>query len=115
MKKIPLSNYEASIGCQVTDIDLNSDEEIIELGKTIAENAIVLVDQNITLHRRPTNVTSGSKRNMARVISYHNHIYPNDVPGQTFYTERGKLTVDELMAMVDNRVKEEYNIDLTVS
>lgn len=47
MKTIPLSSYNASVGCQVTDIDLNSNDEILELGKIIAENAIIFVDQRI--------------------------------------------------------------------
>jgi len=79
------------------------------------DGQIVFMDQEITLHRRPTNVTSGSKRNMARVISYLNHIYPNDKLGQRFYTENGELTMDQVMSMVDNRVKEEYNTDFALA
>jgi len=75
------------------------------------DGQIVFMDQEITLHRRPTNVTSGSKRNMARVISYLNHIYPDDVPGQQFYLEDSKLTHEELMHLVDSRVRHEYEIE----
>lgn len=73
-----------------------------------SDGQIVFMDQEITLHRRPTDVASGSKRNMARVISYLNHIYPDNVPGQRFYTEKGELTFDEIILLVDQRVKEEY-------
>lgn len=73
-----------------------------------SDGQIVFMDQEITLHRRPTNVASGSKRNMARVISYLNYIYPDSVPGQRFYTEKGELTFDEIILLVDQRVKEEY-------
>ena len=73
-----------------------------------ADGQIMFMDQEITLHCRPTNVTAGSARNMARVISYMNHLYPNDVPGQKFYTEDGELTLDEVVNLVDNRVKEEF-------
>jgi alpha-ketoglutarate-dependent taurine dioxygenase len=76
-----------------------------------ADGQIVFMDQEITLHRRPTNVTSGSKRNMARVISYLNHIYPDDAPGQQFYLEDSKLTHEELMHLVDSRVRHEYEIE----
>jgi alpha-ketoglutarate-dependent taurine dioxygenase len=80
-----------------------------------SDGQIVFMDQEITLHRRPTNVTSGSKRNMARVISYLNHICSDDKPGQRFYTENGELTMDQIMSMVDNRVKEEYNTDFALA
>jgi alpha-ketoglutarate-dependent taurine dioxygenase len=79
------------------------------------DGQIVFMDQEITLHRRPTNVTAGSKRNMARVISYLNHIYPNDTPGQRFYSEDGELTIDQVIAMVDQRVKEEFGMNLVAA
>ena len=73
------------------------------------DGQIVFMDQEITLHCRPTDVSAGSKRSMARVISYMNRLYPDDVPGQKFYIESGELTLDEVITLVDNRVKEEYN------
>jgi hypothetical protein len=51
MKTRALKNYGSSVGCEVYDIDLNSDEEIIELGKLCAEQCIVYVDQNINTTR----------------------------------------------------------------
>jgi len=47
MKIRPLKNYSASVGCEVYDVDLTNSEEIVELGKIVAENCIVFVDQKI--------------------------------------------------------------------
>ena len=37
----------------------------------------VFMDQQITLHKRPTNIVDGNKRLMTRTITYVNHILPN--------------------------------------
>lgn len=37
----------------------------------------VFMDQQITLHKRPTNILDGNKRLMTRTISFVNHILPN--------------------------------------
>lgn len=47
MKTRALKNYGASVGLEVYDIDLNSDEEILELGRLVAEQNIVFCDQKI--------------------------------------------------------------------
>jgi hypothetical protein len=41
------------------------------------DGQIVFMDQEITLHKRPTDVLDGDKRTMARAITYVNHLYPN--------------------------------------
>jgi alpha-ketoglutarate-dependent taurine dioxygenase len=51
MKTRPLKNYDSTVGCEVYDIDLNSNEEILEFGKLCASQCIVLVDQNISTTR----------------------------------------------------------------
>jgi alpha-ketoglutarate-dependent taurine dioxygenase len=48
MKIKPLKNYSASVGCEVYDIDFNNNEEISELGRIVAEQCIVFIDQKIT-------------------------------------------------------------------
>ena len=42
------------------------------------DGQLVFMDQEITLHRRPTNIEDGNKRTMARVCSYLNKIFDND-------------------------------------
>ena len=39
------------------------------------DGQIVFMDQNITLHARPTDVTYGSKRTMARMVSYMDKLF----------------------------------------
>jgi alpha-ketoglutarate-dependent taurine dioxygenase len=51
MKIRALKNYSASVGVEVYDIDLNSDEEILEFGRLVASQCIVLVDQKISTQR----------------------------------------------------------------
>lgn len=42
------------------------------------DGQIVFMDQEITLHKRPTNIKDGDKRTMARAISYLNKIFDNE-------------------------------------
>jgi alpha-ketoglutarate-dependent taurine dioxygenase len=51
MKTRALKNYDSSVGCEVYDIDLNSDAEILELGRMVASQCIVFVDQEISTQR----------------------------------------------------------------
>jgi alpha-ketoglutarate-dependent taurine dioxygenase len=51
MKTRPLKNYGSSVGCEVYDIDLNSDDEIIALGQLVADQCVVFVDQNVATTR----------------------------------------------------------------
>lgn len=51
MKTRALKNYDSTVGCEVYDIDLNCDDEIIELGKLVAGQCIVYVDQRIDTRR----------------------------------------------------------------
>lgn len=65
------------------------------------DGQIVFMDQEITLHKRPTNVTHGSKRSMARTISYVNKILP-DNPRRTHVRVNGAMiSHDELAHRVD--------------
>ena len=51
MKTRALKNYGSSLGCEVYDIDLNSNEEVLELGRLVAEQCVVFVDQKISTER----------------------------------------------------------------
>lgn len=51
MKTRALKNYDSSVGCEVYDIDLNSNAEIVELGRLVADQCIVFVNQEITTER----------------------------------------------------------------
>lgn len=51
MKTRALKNYDSTVGCEVYDIDLNSDDEIIELGKIVGDQCVVYIDQKISTER----------------------------------------------------------------
>lgn len=42
------------------------------------DGQLVFMDQEITLHRRPTNIKDGNQRTMVRVISYLNKLFDNE-------------------------------------
>lgn len=47
MKTRALKNYDSSVGCEVYDVDLNDSDEIAELGRLVAGQCIVFLDQRI--------------------------------------------------------------------
>ena len=48
MKTRPLKNYGASVGLEAYDIDWNSQEEILELGRLAASQCVVVVNEHIS-------------------------------------------------------------------
>lgn len=66
------------------------------------DGEIVFMDQQITLHKRPTNLSHGNKRVMSRVITYLNKIYPDCQPTTHVRYQGQMLTHDEFAAVVDN-------------
>jgi len=61
----------------------------------------VFMDQEITLHKRPTNVQDGDRRTMARVITYWNKLYPDVQPPTTIRFKGQTLTHDDFARLVD--------------
>ena len=106
--KIPSHSFDGFVGMSLDE----SIKLIKELTKVVYQDKwvytqdwhdgqLVLMDQEITLHKRPTNVTHGSKRSMARTISYVNKIFPNH-PRKTHVRYQGQMiSHDELAQLVD--------------
>ena len=46
MKTRALKNYDSSVGVEIYDIDLNSNEEILELGRIVAEQCWEIICQH---------------------------------------------------------------------
>lgn len=68
------------------------------------DGQIVFMDQEITLHKRPTNIKDGDKRTMARCITYVNHLFPDAAYGRRATEVRYKgqvLTKDQFVNVVD--------------
>lgn len=65
------------------------------------DGQIVFMDQEITLHRRPTDVKDGDKRTMARVITYLDKLYPKHAPTKVVVFKGQQLSLDEFAKLVD--------------
>jgi alpha-ketoglutarate-dependent taurine dioxygenase len=65
------------------------------------DGEIVFMDQEITLHKRPTDVTNGSKRTMSRVITYMDKLYPTKTPTNTVRYNGHQLSHEEFAKLVD--------------
>lgn len=106
--KFPSHSFDGFAGMSREE----SDRIIKELHNTVYQDRwvytqdwqdgqIVFMDQEITLHKRPTNVSDGDKRTMARAIAYLDHLYPNKAPAkQVRYCGR-TVDHDEFARLVD--------------
>jgi alpha-ketoglutarate-dependent taurine dioxygenase len=72
------------------------------------DGQVVFMDQEITLHKRPTNLSHGNKRVMARVITYLNYLFPEKQPTTTVRYKGEILTHDEFAALVDQERKQTF-------
>jgi len=72
------------------------------------DGEIMFMDQNITLHARPTNVKDGDKRTMSRMISYLDNLYPGQGPADHVLYDGRKIDHETFAKMVDEQRKEEY-------
>jgi alpha-ketoglutarate-dependent taurine dioxygenase len=72
------------------------------------DGQVVFMDQEITLHKRPTNLSHGNKRVMARVITYLNYLFPEKQPTTTVRYKGEILSHDEFAALVDQDRKQTF-------
>ena len=72
------------------------------------DGEIMFMDQNITLHARPTNIQEGDKRTMSRMISYLDKLYPGQGPADYVLYDGSKLDHETFASMVDRQRKAEY-------
>ncbi|NCQ63297.1 MAG: TauD/TfdA family dioxygenase [Alphaproteobacteria bacterium] len=68
----------------------------------------VFMDQNITLHARPTNVTHGNRRTMTRMISYLDRLFPGEGPADHVLYDGARLSHDEFARLVDAQRLQEF-------
>lgn len=73
-----------------------------------SDGEVIFMDQNITLHARPTNVKDGDKRTMARMISYMDHLYPEKAPVDFVLCDGKRYDHDTFAKMVDDQRRKEY-------
>lgn len=75
------------------------------------DGEVMFMDQNITLHARPTNVEDGDQRTLARMISYMDNIFPGKGPLDYVLHEGKKIDHDTLALMVDAQRKAEFEAE----
>jgi alpha-ketoglutarate-dependent taurine dioxygenase len=76
------------------------------------DGQIVFMDQEITLHKRPTNILAGNKRMMHRVITYLNKLYPHIQPTDKVRYKGEYLSHEEFANIVDLDRKQVYESEL---
>jgi hypothetical protein len=106
--KIPSHSFDGFVGMSRVE----SDRLMAELKKAVyqekyiyrqnwEDGQIVFMDQEITLHARPTNVQDGDKRTMARAITYVNYLYPTNSRATHVRYNGQIISHDELAELVD--------------
>jgi alpha-ketoglutarate-dependent taurine dioxygenase len=68
----------------------------------------VFMDQNITLHARPTNVKDGDKRTMARMITFLDKLFPDQVESSQVAWNGQYLSHDDFAAVIDEQRRKRY-------
>ncbi len=72
------------------------------------DGQILFMDQNITLHARPTNVSDGNKRTMCRMISYMDKLYPGHAPLNSVQINGKHYSHDDFISLVDSAKRGDY-------
>jgi alpha-ketoglutarate-dependent taurine dioxygenase len=72
------------------------------------DGQLVLMDQEITQHKRPTNVQDGDKRTMARVVTHLDYLYPTTKFSEFVRFEGKSISHDEFAKLVDADCKRRF-------
>lgn len=114
--KYPTHSFDGFVGMSLDE----SNKLLNEIKKSVFRQKYVytqnwhdgqlcFMDQEITLHARPTNITHGNLRNMVRIIGYVNHIYPeNKIATHVRYCGK-TISHAELAALVDEDRKRRFD------
>jgi len=113
--KLPHHSFDGFVG-----MDLKESQKIIsEIEKTIykerymwthdwEDGQIVFMDQQITLHKRPTNLKAGNKREMVRACTYVNKILPAVQPNNLIGFKGEVITDSQFAKIVDQDRLEQF-------
>lgn len=74
------------------------------------DGQIVFMDQEITLHKRPTNILDGDLRTMARVITYWDKLYPEKTPIKNVRFDGEYYSLDDFCNLVDKDRKKRFEL-----
>jgi hypothetical protein len=113
--KLPATSFDGFVGVSMEE----SWKIYHELKKAIyhekyvytqnwVDGQIVFMDQEITLHKRPTNIQAGDKRLMHRVITYMNKVYPQVQPADCVRFNGQLVLHDDFAKLVDVARRQEF-------
>jgi len=115
--KFPSHSFDGFVG-----MSMEESERVLKELKTVIyqdkyvhtqnwqDGQIVFMDQEITLHKRPTNVLDGDKRTMARAITYWDKLYPNKQISKTVRVDGVEYSLDDFCNLVDEDRKKRFEI-----
>lgn len=72
------------------------------------DGQVVYMEQNITLHARPTDVKDGNMRKMWRNITYMDKLYPGEGHKDQYIVDGKIMNGTEFLSLVDDIRKQEY-------
>lgn len=72
------------------------------------DGQVVFMDQNITLHARPTNVKDGDTRTMSRMVTYMDKLFEGQEPNEYIHYDGKQLDHDTFASLVDKERREWY-------
>lgn len=75
------------------------------------DGQIVFMDQQITLHKRPTDIKAGNKREMVRAITYLNKIFPHIQPNNLIRYKGNVMTDEQFAKIVDQDRLEKFEME----
>ena len=117
--KLPSHSFDGFVGLSRDE----SDKIMNELKKAVyrdeyvytqnwRDGQVVFMDQEITLHRRPTNIQSGNKRTMARSIFYVNKLFNTEKSQRTTTVKHnGSIyNIDEFIKLVDEDRRKDFEL-----
>ena len=74
------------------------------------DGEIVFMDQNITLHARPTDVAESDTRTMTRMISYMDRLFPGNDPRDRFRHDGREIDFSQLAELADTHRQQQFEL-----
>jgi len=115
--KIPSCSFDGFVGLSREESDkiLNEIKKAVFQDKYVytqnwKDGQVVFMDQEITLHKRPTNIQAGNKRTMARSIFYVNKLFDTEKAERvTTVKHNGSVySIEDFVKLVDEDRKKNY-------
>lgn len=116
--KLPHHSFDGFVGMGLVE----SQKIINEIEKSIykekymwthdwQDGQMVFMDQQITLHKRPTDIKSGNKRELVRAITYLNKIFPHIQPNNLIRYKGNVMTDEQFAKIVDQDRLEKFEME----